>query len=276
MKDPRLDILTDSGIFFNKEGNFYFCDCKKCKRYIKSFHRNSIIRTLKNGYCLKCKNGLMADNRLVFSSGKYEATCISCNTTSTFTRKPNAIKMLDRKSCKHCENAYEKDARVKISEAGIVKKDGKWWAVCSKCERNVAYTSAASAKKLVLGEGSCKKCYSLNSFNTFNKKGVLLYQSYFSFERGAKGRKIKWDLTYEYVCSLWNEVCSLSGLKLEDGVGSKRTWSLDRINNDKGYEVGNVQIIHKKINMMKGKLTQDYFLFLCKNITFNTLDNDRI
>lgn len=36
--------------------------------------------------------------------------------------------------------------------------------------------------------------------------------------------------------------------------------SLDRINNDKGYVRDNVQWVHKDINFMKGKLTNETFL----------------
>ena len=43
----------------------------------------------------------------------------------------------------------------------------------------------------------------------------------------------------------------------------EQTASLDRIDNSKGYEVGNIQWVHKEINMMRGPLPIDRFIELC-------------
>lgn len=44
------------------------------------------------------------------------------------------------------------------------------------------------------------------------------------------------------------------------------TASLDRIDNTKGYEEGNVRWVHKVVNMMKRTYSDDYFLEWCKKV----------
>lgn len=64
-------------------------------------------------------------------------------------------------------------------------------------------------------------------------------------------------------CALTKQPLSFSS------KGVYNTASLDRIDNSKGYDLENVQWVHKDVNFMKGSLTQKYFLKLCKLITKN-------
>lgn len=64
--------------------------------------------------------------------------------------------------------------------------------------------------------------------------------------------------------------CALSGLDLFFPKQSKdKTYnaSLDRIDSSKGYIQGNVQWVHKDVNIMKNKYKQEYFLEMCKLIS---------
>lgn len=60
--------------------------------------------------------------------------------------------------------------------------------------------------------------------------------------------------------------CALSGVPLVMSPRRGRTASLDRIDNTKGYVAGNVQWLHKDINWMKGRFTQDRFVELCRAV----------
>jgi len=90
----------------------------------------------------------------------------------------------------------------------------------------------------------------------------------------AQARDIQLDVTIEYLFSLYEEqgkACALSGVPIYfSSLGSKHnrytTASLDRINSDRGYVVGNVQWVHKIVNFMKGSLGQDDFVSWCKLI----------
>jgi hypothetical protein len=68
--------------------------------------------------------------------------------------------------------------------------------------------------------------------------------------------------------------CALTGLyiemKLKDDMaydGYRQIASLDRIDSKLGYCIGNIQWVHKDVNIMKNKFNQDYFLQICKLIT---------
>lgn len=74
-----------------------------------------------------------------------------------------------------------------------------------------------------------------------------------------------WDLFLKQ-----DRKCALSGTKLQFPKRSKdESWtaSLDRIDSSKGYIPGNVQWVHKDINIMKNKFDNDYFIHVCKQIS---------
>jgi hypothetical protein len=82
------------------------------------------------------------------------------------------------------------------------------------------------------------------------------------------------DLTIKQAWDLFESQsgqCALSGrvLYLNSGFRTdpqKSTASLDRINNDVGYTIDNVQWVHKEINKMRWHLDLPYFLSLCQKV----------
>ena len=103
------------------------------------------------------------------------------------------------------------------------------------------------------------------------------------------GRKeLEKNITKEYIYDLFLEqkgLCKLSGLPItlpKTWRDRKHSASLDRIDSNKGYIVGNVQWVHKMVNVMKNTFPQDMFLFVCskicennevKNITMSEIDD---
>ena len=94
--------------------------------------------------------------------------------------------------------------------------------------------------------------------------------------RGREGktkRDVPININPEYLWNLFikqDRICILSGLDIRiDNTEKYNTASVDRIDNTKGYMEGNVQWVHKDINMMKRVYNQDYFIYLCKKITEN-------
>jgi hypothetical protein len=92
--------------------------------------------------------------------------------------------------------------------------------------------------------------------------------------RGLKGRRnpVELSITIEDSWNLFlmqDKKCALSGLKLTFPKSQKDksyTASLDRIDSSKGYTIDNVQWVHKDINIMKNKYSQNYFINMCKLI----------
>lgn len=104
--------------------------------------------------------------------------------------------------------------------------------------------------------------------------------------RAAKGyygaRKLKEiDITPEYIWNLFldqDKKCAYTRLplafpvKMTNKEQSLSTASLDRIDSDKGYVKGNVQWVHKKLNLMKNVLPHEEFVAMCSLVTtFNKI-----
>jgi hypothetical protein len=85
-------------------------------------------------------------------------------------------------------------------------------------------------------------------------------------------RTLEFNITLEYVEDLLekqNFKCAISGVELTFLFNRKQTptASLDRIDNSKGYVVGNVQWVHKIVNELKWDLTQQELVDWCHKIS---------
>ena len=97
-----------------------------------------------------------------------------------------------------------------------------------------------------------------------------------------RNREIEFTVTIEYLWELFLKQegkCALTGIDLilyvsevaqkDKKYYSYMTASLDRIDSSYGYIPGNVQWVHKWINIMKNTLDNDQFLYLCNKVTNN-------
>jgi len=90
-------------------------------------------------------------------------------------------------------------------------------------------------------------------------------------KRDAHKRNIEYNITDEYLDEIFigqNGKCALTNVKLNTTL-KNLTLSLDRVDSKKGYIEGNVQWVHKDINMMKRSYTQEYFINLCQLVVNN-------
>ena len=98
-----------------------------------------------------------------------------------------------------------------------------------------------------------------------------------NIKNGATQRSIEFSISVEYAWNLYvqqNKKCALTGeliyfapRKKNNPTRTASNVSLDRIDSSKGYEVGNVQWVLKKINMMKQDDSQEEFISLCRLVT---------
>lgn len=94
-------------------------------------------------------------------------------------------------------------------------------------------------------------------------------------KESAVSRNIDFSISIENCWDLYLKqggVCALSGLPIgfescQKKKSEERTSSLDRINNNLGYSIDNIQWLHKEVNMMKSDFIQEYFIELCITIT---------
>ncbi len=85
--------------------------------------------------------------------------------------------------------------------------------------------------------------------------------------------KVPVTLTKEEAWKLYEEqggLCALSGVPIVIASSShNNTASIDRIDSSGGYELGNVQWVHKHVNFMKRTYSQEYFIDMCTKVANN-------
>ena len=136
---------------------------------------------------------------------------------------------------------------------------------------------------------SCISCANSRRDYSWNTNGVgdITGTFFNDLKRGAKSRDHEWNISKEYLWELFlkqNKKCKLSGIDLHFNLVKqpkygiipdhlKATASLDRIDNNKGYIEGNVQWVHKWINIMKNLIPNNLFIQLCHQISIFNKDN---
>lgn len=160
---------------------------------------------------------------------------------------------------------------IELLEA--VDNNGKhkiWKCKCHACGR--IYNRIVSSLKKNIKSCGCQ--YIRQNHYSPNWKGVGEISSVFitHYKTNAKRRKITFNITPEYMWELFikqERKCILSGMSITFGrIGRDEcSASLDRKDSKIGYEVGNVQWVHKHVNMMKLNHDQEYFINLCSKIS---------
>ena len=107
-----------------------------------------------------------------------------------------------------------------------------------------------------------RKIKKFKDFNYFVKRRFKLAQG------RAKRKKIKFSITEEYLKSIYpsDGLCPVFGVKMEALGDRINSASLDRIDNERGYEVGNVNWICMRANRVKGTATDEEILALAEFI----------
>lgn len=99
----------------------------------------------------------------------------------------------------------------------------------------------------------------------------------------AKDRGIPFEVSRDYLADLADKqewCCAMTGVPIRRGkrLGAHKfdgkTMSLDRIDSGKGYVEGNVQWVHKDINVAKNSLSNEAFLSMCLNVVVHQLGID--
>jgi len=185
----------------------------------------------------------------------------------------NNLKYGTSKGCKECAN---KDKITPM--AGCKFGD---WTVLSQSEKPISKTNGiywnckckCGAIEIKLGHSlrvdkcsACRKCVQakLNVKYPIGRYFTIL-------KRRAKHDNIPFKLKAEYLRNLLTQQedkCIYSGLPIIwlHGKGENNTASIDRIDSSKGYIEGNVQWVHKNVNMMKWSMTEKEFLDFCRLI----------
>lgn len=160
----------------------------------------------------------------------------------------------------------------------------KWKCVCACGITKDVYASHLKSGK----SNGCHRCFTKSNQGSnhkqFNGHGEISGAYWSDIKKGANGKgrrkEIEFSITKEYIWGLYlaqDKKCALTGLELHIQFRSQRyssdnhehTASLDRIDSSLGYIDGNVQWVHKDVNMMKRTYDQDYFIKMCKLVAEN-------
>ena len=173
--------------------------------------------------------------------------------------------------CKECENKIR---------AAKEWKDGKLLCHCCGEFKEVdEFSPNAGTNPLRNGRRStCRSCTTQRQreIHIAYDKDVKLKKCLNSRVLGARDRakkhNIPFNLTLEYVQSLWdyqNGLCAISGIPMTYEIQVGRTptnLSIDKIDREKGYVEGNIQLVCMACNQIKSDLTEDEMYNFCKKI----------
>lgn len=115
----------------------------------------------------------------------------------------------------------------------------------------------------------------MGNTNNFNSKTKLKdeFTEVRWFIRRIKSRTREFNVTVEYLKDLWNNqnICPYTGVKLvlpkTRGVNNPiYSASIDRIDSSIGYVIGNIQYVSMAANYMKGAMSHEQTIELCKTI----------
>lgn len=148
--------------------------------------------------------------------------------------------------------------------------------LCQCCCGNVQWKSLSALRAGTTTR--CKKCGNKTFITKDGEVSIngMILSFYKHIVDGVKRRKkvseLEFTITPEYLERLYEEQhhkCAITGLSLELDITKKaidQNWSLDRIDSNVGYIEGNVQWVHKDINMMKQSYSLDYFKEMCYKV----------
>lgn len=155
--------------------------------------------------------------------------------------------------------------------------DGRWYKPCFSCgdiQSYLRYNYALSSLNL---KKLCKKCSNSLPENNAHKgwhKNILRLSFVRKYKVNAAIRGIYWNIDNDYLADLLISQefkCAMTGWDIAAINTSNNTASLDRIDSSKGYIKGNVQWVHKMVNMCKQQYTKEEFLNMCEAITKHKL-----
>jgi len=101
------------------------------------------------------------------------------------------------------------------------------------------------------------------------------YSNFREHMRRIRNRNKEYNVNVEYLKFVWdsqNGVCPYTGVKLNLRDYTKKDIdpmflaSVDRIDSDKGYIIGNIQWVSTPINYLKNNLTHNQVVDMCKKI----------
>lgn len=149
-----------------------------------------------------------------------------------------------RKNAKYCSlSCSAKNIRSKILQYDLPQNHKR----CGKCKIVKDFSEFRRDKNSAFGHSYfCKICDSQRVYTT-DKRKVL----YNSAKKRAKDKNLEFSITLDDIILPINCPILNIELKFNEGKAMDNSYSIDRIDSNKGYIKGNIQIISFKANTIK-------------------------
>lgn len=133
--------------------------------------------------------------------------------------------------------------------------------LCGEADPNNFYKTSKS---------KCRKCYIARAYPQAMQwwKSNLMRVRWLGAKHRALKRGLEFSITEEDLWSIYTRQegkCYYSKLAF-DPSKEPLTYSIERVDSNKGYTVENVRLLCSSVNYMKNDLTEQQFLFLVKKI----------
>jgi hypothetical protein len=177
------------------------------------------------------------------------------------------------------EMAGKRFGRLEIVERAFIRNQKSFW----KCRCDCGEAKVVALSNLRNGSTRSCGCLSLENSRAVGRlgKGVRAHNwagvgdmsaSFWGqVLAGAASRNLEVGITAEQAWALFvdqDRRCALTGWPLHFPPCGERsgTASLDRVDSSKGYVEGNLQWVHKRIQRMKWRYSQENFIAACKAV----------
>lgn len=175
--------------------------------------------------------------------------------------------------CRYCEDSEKRKAEW---NGDLLK--------CHKCGKFLPVSEFAKHQAYPYRDGHdarCRKCR-IKQTRECKKKysgdyalSKILQMRFLAARDRANKRGIPFNLTKEYLKELWDKQegkCAISGIEMTFDQCKGRTAtnvSIDQINPNEGYVVGNVQLVCMAVNQIKSDLSMEDVYMFCEGILEN-------
>lgn len=173
--------------------------------------------------------------------------------------------------CRYCSNTQIKTIanNSKYGTLLVLSNYTKKGTTYCKCKCNCGKITHVDAYQLRNHKiKSCKNCSNYKGYKDIS----LSYWN--NFKRSCLKRGYQFNITMQQVWNMYekqNKQCKLSGVTIQFCRSFRKNQkhhsvSIDRIDNNKGYTIDNIQLIHKKINIMRHVMSISEFIKWCELI----------
>ena len=162
-----------------------------------------------------------------------------------------------------------KFGRLTVIDFAYTKNNASCWNCKCDCGNTVVVLSNSLQSGntrscgCLVKENAVKAIQAACEHNHYGSLSGFSVSRFIAYERGAKQRGLEFDVSIEYVVSLFTGKCAYTGMDITPPTAHSGTASLDRIDPTKGYVEGNLQWVHKDINRMKNKFSEKHFIEMC-------------